>query len=89
MTILLSLSIILLLSIFAILAVIFTDVYGILKLNNKEIVINRFNEKIINGLNKKYLLTCGDKEFHFKANSPLYNYEDSEKVIFNFIEESE
>ncbi len=38
MTILLSLSIILLLSIFAILAVIFTDVYGILKLNNKEIV---------------------------------------------------
>ena len=58
-------------------------------LNNKEIVINRFNEKIINGLNKKYLLTCGDKEFHFKANSPLYNYEDSEKVIFNFIEESE
>lgn len=38
MTTLLSLSIILLLSIFAILAVIFIDVYGILKLKNKETV---------------------------------------------------
>lgn len=38
MTTLLSLSLILLLSMFAILSVIFIDVYQILKLNNKEIV---------------------------------------------------
>lgn len=38
MTTLLSLSIILLLSIFAILAIIFIDIYGILKVNSREIV---------------------------------------------------
>ena len=50
MTTLLSLSIILLLSIFAISAVIFIDIYGILKVNNREIVdvnILKFNKCIL------------------------------------------
>lgn len=58
-------------------------------LNCNEIVINRFNKNIINHLDKKYILTCGDTETHLKSNIPIYNYEDTDKLIFNFLKESE
>lgn len=58
-------------------------------LNCKEVVINKFNNRIINSLDKKYILTCGDTETHIKTEIPIFNYEDSDKVIFNFLEESE
>lgn len=58
-------------------------------LNCNEIVINNYNNKIINNLNKKYILMCGDTDPKIKTDIPIYSYEDSEKVIFNFLKESE
>lgn len=58
-------------------------------LNNGEVVINRFNQNIINNLDKKYIITIGDEEIHFNTKTPVYNYEDRENVIFNFLKESQ
>lgn len=57
-------------------------------INNNEIVINPFNEKIISRLNKNYILTCGDAEISLKTRTPIYSYENKENVIFNFLKES-
>ncbi len=57
-------------------------------LNCNEIVINRYNKNIINSLDKKYILTCGDTEINLTSKIPIYNYENNELVIFNFLEES-
>lgn len=57
-------------------------------LNNKEVTINKINEKIINKLNKKYILMCGDTDPKIRSKTPIFSYEDSSKVIFNFLEES-
>ncbi|MCH5166839.1 MAG: hypothetical protein J1F35_03005 [Erysipelotrichales bacterium] len=57
-------------------------------INNNEIVINKFNEKIINRIGKKYIVMCGDTKTHLKTNIPVFNYEDEYNVIFNFLKES-
>lgn len=57
-------------------------------INNNEIVINKFNEKIINNLNKNYILMCGDTNTIIRTNIPVYYYEDKDNNIFNFIKES-
>lgn len=54
-------------------------------INNGEIVINKFNDKIINSLDKKYILLIGDTEITNKIKIPIYRYENEDNVLFNFI----
>lgn len=58
-------------------------------LNCDEIVISKYNKKIINNLDKKYILFVGDTDISLKTDIPLYSYENSEMVIFNFLKESD
>ena len=57
-------------------------------INNQEIVINNYNEKIIDSLNKKYILLCGDYQIDINTKTPIYYYEDRANILFNFLEES-
>lgn len=57
-------------------------------INHNEIVVNRLNEKIINNLNKNYILMCGDLEIKLKTKTPVFYYENNQFVIFNFLKES-
>ena len=52
-------------------------------INNNELVTNLFNRKIINKLNKKYLILIGDTIITNNINKPIYNLENKELVIFN------
>lgn len=57
-------------------------------LNNKDIVINKFNTNIINNLNKKYILLCGDTPINYKLNKKVYSFENESNIIFNYLEKS-
>lgn len=54
-------------------------------INNNEIIVNKLNVEIINSLNKKYILLCGDTEVSNKIKTPIYTYEYGSNVLFNFI----
>ncbi len=56
--------------------------------NNNEVVVSRYNPRIINQLNKKYALTCGDEQYNYSIETPIFDYENKKLLIFNFIEES-
>ena len=51
-------------------------------LNNNEIVVNKYNNKVINNLKKKYIINIGDTEVNDKFNKPIYKYEDNINFIF-------
>lgn len=57
-------------------------------INNHEIVINKFNSKIIDNLKKKYVLICGDYPLDLKIKTPIFYYEDKSNILFSFLEES-
>ncbi len=50
--------------------------------NDKEIVVNRYNNKVINSLKKKYIINIGDSEVNDTFNKPIYKYEDNINFIF-------
>ena len=50
--------------------------------NDKEIVVNRYNNKVINNLKKKYIINIGDTEVNDIFNKPIYKYEDNINFIF-------
>lgn len=51
-------------------------------LNNNDIVVNKYNNKVINNLKKKYIINIGDTEVNDKFNKPIYKYEDNINFIF-------
>lgn len=50
--------------------------------NDKEIVVNKYNNKVINSLKKKYIINIGDTEVNDTFNKPIYKYEDNINFIF-------
>lgn len=56
--------------------------------NNDEIIISKFNLNVINKLNKKYILLCGDVPLIYRFNKKTYKFEDEMNVIFNYLEKS-
>lgn len=50
--------------------------------NDKEIVVNKYNNKVINSLKKKYIINIGDSEVNDTFNKPIYKYEDNINFIF-------
>lgn len=50
--------------------------------NNNEIVVNKYNNKVINNLRKKYIINIGDTEVSDNFNKPIYKYEDNINFIF-------
>lgn len=55
--------------------------------NNTDIVVNKFNTKIINSLDKKYILLVGDTPLTNKVNKKVLTSEYEELLIFNYIKE--
>jgi hypothetical protein len=45
-------------------------------LDNENIIVNKYNNKIINNLNKKYIILIGDNILKDKFNKPVYTYEN-------------
>lgn len=51
--------------------------------NGKELLTYPLNIKIINTLNKKYIIAIGDQELSKRIKLPIYKMEEKDKVIFN------
>lgn len=51
-------------------------------LNNNEIVVNKFNSKVINNLEKKYIIYIGDTDITDELNKPIYKYENNITYLF-------
>ncbi len=54
-------------------------------LNNQEIICTPLNINIVNRLPKKYILLAGDTPVSNRLSLPIYHYEESDKVIFNYM----
>lgn len=54
-------------------------------INNKEIVINKINTKVINNMNKTYIISVGDEYLSSDIKIPLYKSEYEELTIFNYL----
>lgn len=51
-------------------------------LNDNNIVLNKYNSKIINSLDKTYIVYIGDTDIPDKLNKPMYKYENNITYLF-------